>query len=163
MKLNNLAKAYVYFIFYLPIVVAFFIGIFYALIVLYNINEDTTHISNAAFGILAVFSGLCFGLARNLNEYDSARDRILYAGEKFFIAAMYMIIASIIKYATIKLLLVDVDNFLSIILDIISRITKLIYILLFYMALLDAHTALTILNKELRKRYYRYDDWDKLF
>ena len=80
-------------------VLVFLVGIVFLTVVLQNYRSDTTRITNTAFGITAVLASLCFSCACAIGDKDKDRDRFAYAGERFMHGSIFLIIASILKYA----------------------------------------------------------------
>jgi drug/metabolite transporter (DMT)-like permease len=100
MKLNKLGFVFFYIIRIGPPLIAFFIGVIYVGIVLVNFNKDTTPITNAAFVIVSVLSGLSFAMASAVTD-KKVKDRFVYCGERFFHSAILLILASVLKYAAL--------------------------------------------------------------
>ena len=83
----------------LPVFLSLFVGYAYTAIILNDLKQDTTSITNAGFAILATLATLSFGCARAVE--DAAGDRFAYAGERCFHAALMVIMASLLKYVAI--------------------------------------------------------------
>jgi len=64
-----------------------------------NFRSDTTSVTNAAFLITGTLSALCFAWVQALLPDDRDRRRVLFAGERLLHSAIFLIIASILKYA----------------------------------------------------------------
>ena len=85
------------------LILVFFVGIAFVGLVLQRIRSDTTHITNVAFGITAVLASLSFSCSRAQLSDDEVKDKFTYAGERFMDASIELIMASILKYASIIL------------------------------------------------------------
>jgi len=68
-----------------------------------NYRTDTTSITNSAFLICGTLSALCFAWAQALMPEDRDRDKVLFAGERLLHSSIFLIIASILKYAALTL------------------------------------------------------------
>ena len=84
-----------------PVAIFSAVAIVYVVDVFYRAAEDTTAITNAAFGVSATLAALSFGAARAVGEKADDRDLFLFAGERFFHTALVVILGSIVKYASI--------------------------------------------------------------
>jgi predicted membrane channel-forming protein YqfA (hemolysin III family) len=144
------------------VVLIFWVGLGFVVVVLYNFKNDTTPITNVAFGITAVLASLCFSCSRALKTEDEDRDRFTYAGERFMHASILLITASILKYA---LLVIQGTAFGQTHMTIIPLVTAplgLCVPFVFMQALLSAHTGLRVCGNLLWPRLNRYDDFNKL-
>jgi hypothetical protein len=144
------------------VVLILFVGTGFVIVVLFNYKNDTTHITNVAFGITAVLASLCFSCSRALNADDKDRDRFTYAGERFMHASILLITASILKYAVLVIWATSFGlahknaiAFLTIPLGLCGPA-------LFMQALTSAHTGLKVCGDLLWPRLTRYDDHDKI-
>jgi hypothetical protein len=68
-----------------------------------NIRSDTTGVTNAAFLITGTLSAISFAWAQALLPDDKDRARVLFAGERLLHGSVFLIIASILKYAALQL------------------------------------------------------------
>lgn len=138
----------------------FLIACFYTIHVFVDYDKDTSAISNLAFVIAAALSGLCFAFSSSLEPTDDAKDRLRYAGERFFHAALLLLTASILKYTmlTIRGHEVFMDH------PVVTRIVEVPFGgftgILFFWATMTAHTGLRIANDILWHRMARAKDWD---
>lgn len=132
-------------------------------------SQDTTNITNTAFGILAGLSALSLSVARAVESTDSHRDRFLYAGERFFHAALLVLVASLLKYVLLSLVVApptmmsspSVSSGLPSILSVTARFTVETTVgVLFFFAMNFSHTGLVFLTRVLWLRAGRYKDWD---
>ncbi|MDQ4147688.1 MAG: hypothetical protein M3120_08410 [Pseudomonadota bacterium] len=80
---------------------AFFIGIVYAIIILVNFNSDTTGIIDASMAIFRCTGSLCFGMSATVDLESGTSDYINYGGERFFRAALFFLLATVVKYAAL--------------------------------------------------------------
>lgn len=161
MKLRKLRFAINKLIIIGPPLIAFFVCIIYMFIVLIKFNKDTTPITNAAFAIVSVLSGLSFGTASVVSD-EKVKDRFVYCGERFFHAAILLILASVLKYAALSIgesafaeLRQTTSRLLTIPLSFFVQ-------LCFLYAILDIHTGINIANKQLWQRLNRSEDWDSI-
>ena len=69
-----------------------------------NIRGDTTAVTNGAFIITGTLSALFFSWSQSLLPADKDRDRILFAGERLLHGSLYLILASVLKYAALTLI-----------------------------------------------------------
>lgn len=158
-KLLKSTNLFYKFILHGPPLIALVVGILYVSIVLVNFNKDTTPIVNATLAIVSVLSGLAFGASASVKDAN-AKQRFAYSGERFFHAALLLIMASILKYS-----ILTIQNF-SLLKEHPSLIPVLtiplgtLFQACFMFAVLLAHTALRITNKELWHRVAKQDDWD---
>ncbi len=83
------------------------VGIYFTIAQLWNLDQDTTAITNTAFAICASLASVSFGYARALNADDKSREAIVHAGERLFHAALLLLVASLIKYAALRALASD--------------------------------------------------------
>ncbi len=145
-----------------PVVVGLFVGAVYAVTVLANFAEDTTDIINVALGITAVLAGLCFAMSASVDLAEKVKDRVNYAGERFFHAAIFFLLATILKYAAVGIgghAFVRERELLS---ALLTAPFHFFAVSLFIYAVLDAHTGLRIINDLLWDRLHRMKDWDTL-
>jgi len=61
-----------------PPIILFFVGTFYGVYLLANLDKDTTSISNIAFGIVAVMAGLSLRMASTISDDEKLKDDFLY-------------------------------------------------------------------------------------
>ena len=136
--------------------------VYFAYFVLVDLERDTTLITNAAFGITATFSALCFSFARAIHDNKKLSTRIVYAGERCFHAALFLAVASVIKWAAQDI--VSEENFESMMwLHSSLRIGVTILIgIYFSWAALFVHTSIRVLNVVLLGRITSIEDWDDI-
>jgi hypothetical protein len=68
-----------------------------------NIRSDTTAITNGAFIFCGTLSALCFAWTQSLLPEDKDRHAVLFSGERLLHASVFLVIASILKYAALTL------------------------------------------------------------
>lgn len=68
-----------------------------------NIRSDTTAITNGAFIFCGTLSALCFAWTQALLPEEKDRQRVLFAGERLLHASVFLVIASILKYAALTM------------------------------------------------------------
>ncbi len=147
-----------------PVLLFYLFGLYYTWRVLADFNEDTTIITNVAFGMAAAFSGLCFGWASSLKDSSEDKKRVGYCGERFLHAALLLVLASIIKYAVVAMGPATYND-IATLSDIGWRhcstiLFGVLVALLFFWALTFAHTGVIFVNRILWKRINVYSDWD---
>ena len=138
------------------------VGFWYTMTLFENLSKDTTAITNVAFAFVASLAALSFSCARAIEKPPEHKDRFTYAGERYLHAAILFLMASVIKYTLLSLeanewvsnqewlakgLRYGMGSFVSI---------------LFFWALMSAHTALKVINDLLWLRFSRHPDWDDL-
>jgi hypothetical protein len=145
-----------------PPVLVFFILLYYCFIVLFNISEDTTKITNIGFGIVAVLAGLSFSASSALPLNEKFKDDFLYAGERFFHAALFLLLASLLKYAAFNI--ENLEYFAEHEFQAYSFtfIMRILTGLIFLFALFESHTGFRVANDSLWQRMSRMKDWDDI-
>lgn len=143
-----------------PELLALLVVTYYSVEILADFNRDTISISNTAVVICGSLTALAFGFARVLNEKDEARDRIVYAGERFFHATILLLLASLTKYGIQQAFLLVQPASLMIFSESVKLFFNVIAFVLFLWASLAAHTGIKVLNKILIHRTTRKEDWD---
>ncbi len=140
----------------LPMVIILFIGLFYTRYLFINVSEDTTIITNIAFGIVVSLSALSFSCSRAILDSKKDKELFQFAGEKLFHSGLMLITASKMKYTLLEIKVADNFNWLIIVIEYIVPI-------LFIFAMFAAHGGFIINNKLLWKRFHRFSDWDNFF
>jgi hypothetical protein len=74
---------------------------FFFLCVLVRFDQDTTPITNGAFAVIATLTALCLSAARVAE--GEARIRYARAGEGFLLAALLVMLTSLIRYGALQL------------------------------------------------------------
>ena len=143
-----------------PIFLVLVVGLYYNLVLFDNLDKDTTQITNAAFALVISIASVSFGFSRALSSDDQDRDRVVFAGERFFHAAIALLAASILKYATLSLN--QAIGTTAWYVYLVSFVVGLSIPVLFASSLLSVHTGLRILNRILWNRSNRYKDWDSV-
>jgi hypothetical protein len=134
------------------------VGFLFTLVILRDVRQDTTPITNAAFAALASLAALSFGCARAVEE--TARDRFAYAGERALHSALMVLMASILKYAVIAVR--DWPKTAALMNVALENVMGFVAGLLFFQATFSAHTAIKILHDTLFARTARHPDWDDI-
>lgn len=132
----------------------YLVGWVYLIYIIVNLSADTTPITNTAFAMVASLAALSFSACRAVTEPADHQDRLRYAGERFFHAAILLLFASLLKYAAFRLwsggqaatpigyvIVIDVAGFLA--------------AYSFGTALYASHAGLMELNNVLWLRYER--------
>lgn len=146
-----------------PEVLVLFVLIYYSYTILADLSSDTTIISNAAFVICATIAALAFGFAQVIDKNDDSRERVIYSGERFFHASIFLILASIIKYAVIKVFPPALNESFEVWQNVLRYGFGFFSLMLFTQATLVAHTGIKVLNEILIRRMARIKDWDNFF
>lgn len=155
----------------LPSVLVLAVGFFYTLFLLARVAEDTTTITNIAFGIAASLSALCFSGARAITDSEEVSSSLAYAGERFLHAAVLVLSATILKYALVSASLLGATwkgvlesdwSVQPVRTTILVGATVLIGIL-FGQAVLYAHTGFVVINRLLWSRIPRHPNWDSFW
>jgi predicted membrane channel-forming protein YqfA (hemolysin III family) len=144
------------------LVLVLIVGAIFVILVLQGYKDDTTRITNAAFGITAILASLCFSCSRALRDEDKDRDRFTYAGERFMHASILLITASVLKYALLKFQSTQFGQAHITTTGILALPLGVSVTVLFMHALLNSHTGLKICGDLLWPRLSRYDDYDKI-
>ena len=160
-KFDKIKESVRQFVRFGPPLIAGFIGIIYVANVLYNFNKDTTSITNAAFVIVSVLAALSLRVASVVFD-EKLKDRFLYCGERFFHAAIFLILASILKYATLSIGHIAFFETRQLMLQIVTMPLSMLAQICFMYAVLDTHTGIRIANKQLWLRMHRAEDWDDI-
>jgi hypothetical protein len=160
-----------FYVIQLPSLLVLVVGVFYTLLLLGRIAEDTTTITNIAFGIAASLSALCFSGARAMTDSEEVSASLAYAGERFLHAAVLVLTATILKYALVSASVLGVTwkevleagwSVQPVRTTILVGATVLIGIL-FGQAVLYAHTGFVVINRLLWSRIPRHPNWDSFW
>jgi hypothetical protein len=160
-----------FYIMKLPTILILLTGIFFTFYLIAHIEQDTTAITNVAFGIAASLSALCFSGARAISDSSKVADDLTYAGERFLHASILLLTAAVLKYALISLTslgftwreIADVEFEQRPVASMTLVIATVLIGLLFMQAISFTHSALTLLNRILWSRLTRRPDWDSMW
>jgi len=161
-RISSLYDKYLDCVIKAPPVILFFVGCFYSFYIFGNLEKDTTKISNIAFGIVAVLTGLSLRMASTLSKSDE-KDRFMYSGERFFHSTLLLLSASIIKYMILTINDVELLKEYYILKKTLTFPLDVLVPLLFFFAVHSAHTGMKITNDLLWRRMGRVKDWDNLY
>jgi len=139
----------------------FLTGCLFTSILLFDYDKDTTAFSNGAFAILASLAALSFSFARCIDSKTEERDRVLFAGERFFQGALFMINASILKFALIAIGMVTDAAWAVTILKIVTLPIGIATFLFFFLAVSEADKGLTIVFDHLENNRNRKAESEK--
>lgn len=145
-----------------PVLATFFVGVIYAINVLANFSKNTTEIINVAVAITGALAGLCFAMSATVDLKDMTKDRINYAGERFFHAAIFFLLATILKYAALSISSYDLLKGNGLLVALLTGPFHMFVVAMFMYAVLDAHSGIRVINDILWERLHRIKDWDKL-
>jgi hypothetical protein len=133
---------------YLVPFMAYGIGAIYTVIMLANTSNDTTAISNTAFAMAATLAAVSFGYTRALAPDTQDRKDTLHAGESFFLSALVLLSASILKYGVLRLM--EYGGWLT----VLGFVLGLMSSSAFFIALIAAGEGLDALSEVLSRRFY---------
>jgi len=148
---------------WLSVVLLAIVGCYYVIEIFANLSQDTTSITNIAFGITASLSTISFSCARTLQKPEDHKDRFAYAGERFFHASVMLITASILKYAALSLGSLSGRGYILGFLTGVYVAIGFIVGMLFMVAFCNAYLGFRILNDLLWCRAYRSKEYDYIF
>ena len=145
---------------HVPGLLLLLVGLYYVLRILNNLREDTTTITNVAFGVLATLSALSFSCARTIQGPEEDKDGFTFAGERFLHAGIMMLVASFLKYAALSA--VNEETTAAGIGEFAVRVVGFLVALLFLYALTSGHSGYLVVNRLLWKRLPRHPKWDDI-
>lgn len=146
----------------LPGLVFMLLGFFYATRIAGAIDQDTTQVTNLAFGVAATLAALCFSGARAINDHAETSDRFTYSGERFLHAALLTITSSLMKYAALESGARSFE-------DLSQTWAAMVVVLtvssagLLFLASLVAQDGAVVVGRLLRQRAMRYPDADSFW
>jgi len=123
-----------------------------------NIRSDTTAVTNGAFLITATLSAISFAWAQAILPEDKDRQRILFAGERLLHASVFLIIASILKYAALELATYEMPDIAKSISGVLADTFGLLAAPLFLFAIGNAFIGVIIMYRILWPRASRFID-----
>ena len=142
-----------------PVVIAmFFVGL-YGMYTYIDYNENSIHLTNAAFAVTASLAALSFTYA-GTKAAKSISDRLIFAGEKLLHGAILLIVTSVIKYMLFQINSAFNIETVHIAFKLIFGLVSILGAVIFINGLLFSHTGLRILNDVLILRMTRHKDWD---
>ncbi len=161
--LGGLSRGIYHMVLHLPIFLFGAVGLYYTLWLFARLDEDTTRITNTAFGIVATLSALSFSCSRAIEGPPEAKDRFAYSGERFLHAAQMALTASALKYGLVLLGIHDLEGSPPLPALVANKIVGLLVVVLFMYAFFSAHGGMIVLNRLLWQRLNRYPYWDRFF
>lgn len=141
----------------------FVVGVFYTIVLFRNLKTDTTVITNSAFAIAATLASLSFSYARAVGNSDEDRETIVYAAERFFNAAIFLLTASLLKYFLIHFASHIETKWALTLAKFFTSLLAVIVPPLFTYALFDSLVGLKRVFYVLWNRTHRLPGWGKLF
>ena len=120
-----------------------------------NVRSDTTAITNGAFLITGTLAALCFSWSQSLLPEDADRGRVLYAGERLLHASLFLITASVLKYAALTLMTYQTEDLPRPILRSIGDVFGVLAVFLFLFALGGASAGVLVVYRVLWPRATR--------
>lgn len=121
-----------------------------------NFRSDTTAITNGAFIITGTLSALCFSWSQSLLPEDKDRNRILFAGERLLHSSLFLIIASVLKYAALTLMTYQTAELPRPTLRLVGDVFGVLAAPLFLFAIGDAFAGVLVVFRTLWPRTSRY-------
>ena len=121
-----------------------------------NFRSDTTAITNGAFLITGTLSALAFSWASALLPEDKTRARVLFAGERMLHASLFLIIASVLKYAALTLMTYRTNEVSRPTLVLIGDVFGGLAAPLFLFAVAGAFAGVRVMFRVLWPRTSRY-------
>lgn len=121
-----------------------------------NIRSDTTPITNAAFLITGTLSAISFAWAQALLPDDKDRVRVLFAGERLLHGSVFLIIASILKYAALTLATYQMPDVARSVSQLLGDIFGILAAPLFLFAIGNAFAGVLIIYRILWPRASRF-------
>lgn len=152
----------IWFVRRVPVVSTYFIGVIYTITILTNFSNDTTEIINIAVVVTGALSGLCFAMSATVDVKHKIKERINYAGERFFHAAIFFLLAAILKYAALSISSYELLKGKELLITLLTIPFHTFVLAMFMYAVLDSHSGVRIINDILWERLHRIKDWDKL-
>lgn len=141
---------------HVPVFLFGLIGLYYTYWVFARLNQDTTTITNVAFGFGATLSALSFSCSRAIEGPTDDKDRFAYAGERFLHSAQMVLTASVLKYASVLLGVHEVESERPSFALAGHSIAGILVGVLFFYAFTSAHGGMIVLNRLLWRRLNRY-------
>lgn len=133
----------------IPILCIYLLAILYGFKAFVAPKNEAITLLNYSFGVIAALSGLCFTWASGLTS-NSVKDKIQFAGERFFHSAVLLLVAILIRFLTDYPASIDHHNLLK------GLFYKIIVFFSMTMAVTYFYTRLYITSKYLwrsRKRH----------
>jgi hypothetical protein len=121
-----------------------------------NVRSDTTPVTNAAFLITGTLSAISFAWAQALLPDDKDRVRVLFAGERLLHGSVFLIIASILKYAALTLATYDLPDIADSASRLLGDIFGILAVPLFLFAVGNAFAGVLIIYRILWPRASRF-------
>jgi hypothetical protein len=143
-----------------PEILALLVFCYFAFYVLIDLQRDTLILTNSAFAICATLAALSFSFSRAVSNDKKLADRINYAGERFFHSSLFLIIASVLKWAAQSLIQLETVSKIVWLSSTIHILFVIFVCTLFTRAAMDIHGALKTINPILLHRIARVKDWD---
>lgn len=146
----------------LALLLAHLLAFYYTIVLIARVSEDTTAITNVAFGILAILAALSFLCAMAVRESEEVKARFAFVGERYFHAGTLMLLASISKYASLSIQYIS-PAAKGIGIAVLSTAIDVIVPVLFLFALFSAQSGMVILNRLLWARFRRRKRFTRLY
>jgi hypothetical protein len=117
-----------------------------------NVRSDTTAITNGAFIFCGTLSALCFAWTQALLPEDGDRQAVLFSGERLLHASVFLVIASILKYAALTMATYEMADFARAVSRTIGDIFGILAAPLFLFAIGNAFVGIFTVYKILWPR-----------
>ncbi len=121
-----------------------------------NVRSDTTSITNGAFIFCGTLSALCFAWAQALLPEEKERQAVIFSGERLLHASVFLVIASILKYAALTVAGYDMADLAEAIARIVGDIFGILAAPLFLFAIGNAFAGIFTIYRILWPRTSPY-------
>jgi hypothetical protein len=117
-----------------------------------NVRSDTTSITNGAFIFCGTLSALCFAWAQALLPEEKDRQGVIFSGERLLHASVFLVIASILKYAALTMATYEMADFARAVARIVGDIFGVLAAPLFLFAIGNAFAGILTVYRILWPR-----------
>ena len=121
-----------------------------------NIRSDTTSITNGAFIFCGTLSALCFAWAQALLPEEKERQGVVFSGERLLHASVFLVLASILKYAALTVATYDMADLAEAIARVVGDIFGILAAPLFLFAIGNAFAGIFTIYRILWPRTSPY-------
>jgi hypothetical protein len=121
-----------------------------------NFRSDTTPVTNGAFLITGTLCALCFAWVQALLPDDADRPRVLFAGERLLHTSIFLIVASILKYAALTLSTYRIPDVAQGFIRALADVFGVLAALLFLFSVIGAYVGIVTLYRILWPRTSRH-------
>lgn len=121
-----------------------------------NVRSDTTSITNGAFIFCGTLSAICFAWAQALLPEEKDRQAVIFSGERLLHASVFLVIASILKYAALTMASYEMVDFARAVSRIVGDIFGILAAPLFLFAIGNAFAGIFTVYRILWPRTSPY-------